>query len=429
AMDNLIFNDFVKKNMKFSLTKMLSIDKFNYIKNGFNASECEKKEVSDLDNVFNQGIHISKLNNISVNMPAVLRDNKEFLDIVKMDSEFLYYNIDKPTSSLVKFCLSNNGKFVIESKLTDDKYKYYYFKESFARDKFNMTINSQFLLKCDHNFSKLETVFEFQDNSKNKISHSINIVGGIHSLAIPKECSYIRFGIKITGKGKAEISSLILDFLSSEPFLNLSKSKIMILTKQYPSYGDLYKYGFLHSRVKAYKENGVIVDVFKISNTERYSCREFEDIDVITASNEVLEETLRSGQYDHILVHFLDKNMWSILEKFIDKIKVTVWIHGAEIQIWQRRQFEFKRYDNNEIDRQKRLSDDRVKFWKNIINKNYQNLHFVFVSEYFKNESLTDLGITLERNKYSIIHNPIDISLFNYVKKTPEFRKKILSIR
>ncbi|RNE55989.1 hypothetical protein EEJ27_01570 [Campylobacter jejuni] len=78
--------------------------------------------------------------------------------------------------------------------------------------------------------------------------------------------------------------------------------------------------------------------------------------------------------------------MWSVLKKFIDKIKITVWIHGAEIQIWQRREFEFERYSEIEIQRQKKLSDQRVKFWTEIFNANYKNIHFVFVSEYFKNE-------------------------------------------
>ncbi|EJJ3393236.1 glycosyltransferase family 4 protein, partial [Campylobacter coli] len=273
-----------------------------------------------------------------------------------------------------------------------------------------------------------KTVFEFQDENYQKISHSINKAGDIQTLAIPKECKFIRFGLRIQGIGKFQIRNLMLDFLNPQPFALLARSKKMVLTKQYPSYDDLYKYGFLHSRIKAYKEKGVLVDVFRLSNTQRYECREFEGIDVMTASNEVLEETLASGQYDHILVHFLDKNMWNVLEKFVDKIKITVWIHGAEIQIWQRREFEFERYSEMEIQRQKKLSDQRVKFWTEIFNANYKNMHFVFVSEYFKNESLGDLKVTLESSRYTIIHNPIDTSMFNYLPKSPNDRKKILSI-
>ncbi|EJY1907027.1 hypothetical protein OFV02_001846, partial [Campylobacter jejuni] len=293
----------------------------------------------------------------------------------------------------------------------------------------NMVKNSQFLLQGIFSNEDFKTVFEFQDENQQKISHNINKAGDIQTLAIPKECKFIRFGLRIQGSGKFQIDNLILDFLNPQPFALIAKSKKLVLTKQYPSYDDLYKYGFLHSRIKAYKEKGILVDVFKLSNTQRYECREFEGIDVMTASNDVLEETLISGQYDHILVHFLDKNMWSVLKKFIDKIKITVWIHGAEIQIWQRREFEFERYSEIEIQRQKKLSDQRVKFWTEIFNANYKNIHFVFVSEYFKNESLGDLKVALEPSKYTIIHNPIDTSMFDYLPKSPDDRKKILSIR
>ncbi|EAH7882833.1 glycosyltransferase, partial [Campylobacter coli] len=312
---------------------------------------------------------------------------------------------------------------------SSEAHKYFYFKNSFTRETFNMVKNSQFLLQGIFSNEDFKTVFEFQDENYQKISHSINKAGDIQTLAIPKECKFIRFGLRIQGIGKFQIRNLMLDFLNPQPFALLARSKKMVLTKQYPSYDDLYKYGFLHSRIKAYKEKGVLVDVFRLSNTQRYECREFEGIDVMTASNEVLEETLASGQYDHILVHFLDKNMWNVLEKFVDKIKITVWIHGAEIQIWQRREFEFERYSEMEIQRQKKLSDQRVKFWTEIFNANYKNMHFVFVSEYFKNESLGDLKVTLESSRYTIIHNPIDTSMFNYLPKSPNDRKKILSIR
>ncbi|WP_170253240.1 hypothetical protein, partial [Campylobacter hyointestinalis] len=83
------------------------------------------------------------------------------------------------------------------------------------------------------------------------------------------------------------------------------------------------------------------------------------------------------------------------------KIKVIVWIHGAEIQVWQRRAYEFERLNPDEIDRQKRLSANRVKLWHKLINKPNQNLHFVFVSEHFKDESLGDLGLSLSKDRYS----------------------------
>ncbi|EGK8006520.1 FkbM family methyltransferase [Campylobacter lari] len=418
---------FLNKEFSYQIENMFATDCFNYCKNGVSLTKDRQEYVSSIDKVYS-GISIKDLN-ISSNFKGVLKETYETPDLIKMDAKFIYDNIEKPISSKIKFLFDDKSKFIIESKLPSAIHKYFYFKNSFTRETFNMVKNSQFLLQGIFSNEYFKTVFEFQDENYQKISHSINKAGDIQTLAIPKECKFIRFGLRIQGAGKFQIDNLILDFLNPQPFTLLSRSKKLVLTKQYPSYDDLYKYGFLHSRVKAYKEKGVLVDVFRLSNTQRYECREFEDIDVMTASNDVLEETLASGQYDHILIHFLDKNMWNVLEKFVDKIKITVWIHGAEIQIWQRREFEFERYSEIEIQRQKKLSDQRVKFWTKIFNANYKNMHFIFVSEYFKNESLSDLRVALKPSQYTIIHNPIDTLMFNYLPKSPNDRKKIISIR
>ncbi|HEB9344991.1 TPA: FkbM family methyltransferase [Campylobacter coli] len=422
-----LLSTFLIKEFSYQIENMFATDCFNYCKNGISLTKNQQEYVSSIDKVYS-GISIKDLN-ISSNFKGVLKEVYETPDLIKMDAKFIYDNIEKPISSKIKFSFDDKSKFTIESKLSSEIRKYFYFKNSFTREIFNMVKNSQFLLQGIFSNEDFNTVFEFQDENYQKISHSINKAGDIQTLAIPKECKFIRFGLRVQGSGKFQIDNLILDFLNSHPFALLARSKKLILTKQYPSYDDLYKYGFLHSRIKAYKEKGVLVDVFRLSNTQRYECREFEGIDVMTASNDVLEETLASGQYDHVLVHFLDKNMWSVLEKFIDKIKITVWIHGAEIQIWKRREFEFERYSEIEIQRQKKLSDQRVKFWTEIFNANHKNMYFVFVSEYFKNESLGDLKVDLESKKYTIIHNPIDTSMFNYLPKSPNDRKKILSIR
>ncbi|KAB0610920.1 hypothetical protein [Campylobacter hyointestinalis] len=153
---------------------------------------------------------------------------------------------------------------------------------------------------------------------------------------------------------------MILDNLILNPYALLPKSKTLILSKQYPSYDDLYKYGFLHSRVRSYKDSNFLVDIFRINNQFNEPFREFQGIDVASGDSTLLENTLNMGYYDKVLVHMIDSNMWKILEKFIDKIKVIVWIHGAEIQVWQRRAYEFERLNPDEIDRQKRLSANRV---------------------------------------------------------------------
>lgn len=422
-----LLSHFIDKNFSYKIDNMIGIDCFNFCKNARSLSLSQKSIIESLQNCDN-GISVEGLNEICNREIVAKRDICETPDLNKLNAKFIYDNIEKSSSSKFKFSFENDV-FKIESKLTNNEHKYFYFQKTFTREELNFVNNSQCLLVGSFPSDCLKLVFEFQDSNRSKISHSLNNAGSIETLVIPGECKYIRLGLRIQGQCLAEVKSLILDSVSLAPSIMVAKSKTLVLAKQYPSYNDLYKYGFLHTRVKAYKESGYLVDTFKISNTERYSCREFEGIDVVTASNAVLEETLKSGQYQHILVHFMDRNMWSVLEKFVDKIKIAIWIHGAEIQMWQRRFYNFKNKGEAEIQRQKELSEERKKLWRHIFGLNHQNLHFVFVSEHFKSESLGDIGVELSKDRYSIIHNPIDTELFAYMPKTKDLRRKIISIR
>jgi glycosyltransferase involved in cell wall biosynthesis len=56
------------------------------------------------------------------------------------------------------------------------------------------------------------------------------------------------------------------------------------------------------------------------------------------------------------------------------------------------------------------------------------NLSLIFVSRMFAEQVMEDIGIRIPPEKYRVIHNPIDTTLFAYHPKPPEQRKKILSI-
>jgi glycosyltransferase involved in cell wall biosynthesis len=118
--------------------------------------------------------------------------------------------------------------------------------------------------------------------------------------------------------------------------------------------------------------------------------------------------------------------MWEVLEYF-PALQRIVWVHGAEIQPWHRREYNYR----NEQERAKAIfeSEKRMAFWRGILNPLVPNLKLVFVSRYFAEEVMEDLGFRLPESAYTIIHNPIDTDLFAYHPKPVEQRKKILSIR
>ncbi len=323
-----------------------------------------------------------------------------------------------------------NGELHISVNLPEGKHRYIYLDRAFARAEVNLETNSRFQLLCEHDGSlEVRTVFEFFDDGQRKLSHAMNKAGDAYSLPIPARCTTVRIGLRLVGSGTLRIRRLVLADLRERPTAFLGTSRTLVLLKQYPDYDDLYKYGFVHSRVRAYMRAHVQTDVFRYSPEEPCSFREFEDVDVTHGDRDLLELALGSGACDHVLVHLMDRSMWEVLSRHLDKVRVTVWVHGAEIQSWQRRSFEFERMDPAEIDRQKKLSDQRIAFWREVLSDPHPNLHLVFVSRHFAGEVAEDLGIDLASVPHSIIHNFVDAELFPYRKKSAEDRFRLLAIR
>jgi glycosyltransferase involved in cell wall biosynthesis len=70
-----------------------------------------------------------------------------------------------------------------------------------------------------------------------------------------------------------------------------------------------------------------------------------------------------------------------------------------------------------------------MEFWRALLREVPANLKLVFVSRYFAEEVMEDLGFRIPEAHYEIIHNPIDTDIFRYRDKPLEQRKKVLSIR
>lgn len=410
---------------RFDLKQALAIDEFNYIANGAALSVELHRQVDDLP-LADLGVSFSEhLAKTSARLPAASY-------LAGGDSS----NLPQISATELRTMLAaregvslgvHENRLRIVSTLRPGQFVYLYAKRVKTREEMNLLLNSQFELCCEGNLA-VKTVFEFQDKDGKKISHQMNHAGDKHALAIPAHCTQIRFGLRIEGRGDALIERLVLGSNAERPAAIICRSPYLVLTKQYPAYDDLYRYGFLHSRIRAYKREGRIVDIFRISK-DPAGYREFEGIDVANGDADLLDATLATGQIRHVLVHILDSNMWRVLQKYLDTVRVTVWAHGSEIQAWERRQFEFEGLAESEITRRKKLGEQRNAFWRDIFKAPHPNLHIVFVSQYFAEEVFSDLGVNLPKDKYSIIHNAIDTSLFSYQGKDVEQRKYVLSIR
>ncbi|MEC5178791.1 glycosyltransferase [Arthrobacter sp. CG_A4] len=317
----------------------------------------------------------------------------------------------------------------IRSDLQASKHSYVYAGERIPRDLLPDDGGTLTIHPIASAGLKLSVVVVFFDSAANRMSHVVLNPGQNHEVAIPEDASSVLFGLRAQGSGTCTLRGIALETVEAPAHTapQLIRPKKLILTNVYPSASALYRNGFIHSRVKGYEDAGVHCEVFCLNPRANPHSYEFEGVDVHVGSAADLRRFLGQQAVDHVLVHFLDAEMWPVVSDYSKSGRVTIWIHGAEVQPWYRRDFNY----SSEAERSdaKSASEVRMSLWRTVFVDVHPNVHFVFVSQYFAEEVMEDVGITLPASRFSIVHNYIDTELFNYVEKSPEHRFNLLSIR
>ncbi len=402
-------------------TDLLSIDEFNYCADwrGESCPETEDLEISD------QGLPLGEIERAaeSIEAPKAEEGVLRF-----MGAELVGACSSKKKT--VTFTESGS-EMKIESTLPPKQHEYFYFTEKqfevepwvqdsklAVRFRGNGDLEIICVLICyDGDQKKLEPVFP-----------KLNIR---ESVTLPEGTKTIVPGIRVKGTGTAAIQDIVIGGTTDtgDNPVFLSRSEVMVLTNHYPSADNLYRNMFVHKRIASYKESGMICDVMMMNPYAKECWREFEGINVIETKGAKLLDVLESGDVKTICVHFLDREMWEMLKGYLSQIRLIIWLHGAEIQPWWRREYNFK--TKSELEEGKKQSEIRMQFWNEVFETagEHSNITFVFVSHYFANEVMSDYKITLPPEQYRIIHNLIDTEMFRYIPRDAEDRKKILTIK
>lgn len=393
-------------------------DEFGYCEN-WTDEKCEKA-----DDIFvaDKGISLEKINsacdkidykNLNDDMLAV--SAKDMLDSVSCKS--------KNVSVSLLGC-----KFVVTSKIGEGNAEYVYFKKKYSVSDFSKEGRICALFSGAGDLVT-ENFCTFYDEKMNNLGAVSSVGNRVLTADIPEKAAYFSLSLRIQGSGTKEFSGVTVGSNNASgamtPFL--SRSETVILADRYPSYDNLYRYMFIHKRNLLYKENGLVPDMLSISMWGDNGYREFENINVTEGGADRLASVLEKGDIKTVCVHFLTPYLWSVLKNYLDEINLIVWSHGSDIQPWHRRKFNYK--SESEINEAKKASEAREKFWKEVFEytKDY-NVHFVYVSEFFKKQIEEDYGVDLT-GRCSIIHNCIDTALFSYEKKTAEQRFNIMSVK
>ncbi|MCI1930357.1 MAG: glycosyltransferase [Clostridia bacterium] len=396
------------------------VDEFNFCE-GLNGDNCDK---ADDVYIADDGIGISKLNNIAENIK-----NDGLINSGNILNYLDIFNSIKEISNSDVIVEKKINKTVIKSSMDIDKVFYINIEKLFNVNDFidDKHINLKF--EGQGSLDILGTCI-FYNKNREKISPLFTKPNRLYEAKIPDGAEFFKLCYRIRGNGTFDINNISI---GSEMVLKgkacfISRSNVLILTNQYPSQEALYRNMFVHKRLMAYKAEGLLCDVMRMNIYAKSEYREFEGINIVEGHGEELANILETGNIDTVCVHFLDRQMWEVLKGFKDKVRIIVWVHGAEIQPWWRRKYNYS--TEEELEKAKVLSEERMKFWAEVFNNiDKYNIHFVFVSQYFADEIFKDNKITISKKNYSIIHNCIDTNMFNYVKKDIEQRKKLLSIR
>lgn len=187
-----------------------------------------------------------------------------------------------------------------------------------------------------------------------------------------------------------------------------------------------------YRRVKSYIKKGLSIEVFCLHRKfENLVIETYDGVNILRGNREHYEAYLKQNDFQSYLIHFVDHNKYNpIIETKINP-KIIIWIHGAEAENWHRRWFDFLT-SKQKLKRTLYLSNkyypDRLNFLNKIYSQDINDVTFIYVSKWFK-ENVADIDAKTSPKKYEIIPNVIDGHLFDYNEKPSSQRKKILSIR
>jgi FkbM family methyltransferase len=400
-----------------------AIDEFNYCRSG---AGLDAAGVAIVDDAFD-GDEGFSLAEILKRAEAIESEKVDSAALPQLRGGELASLLAKaPANSRVSM-IERSGCLEIESALPDGSHEYWYAGRDFAPADFS-TDNGhlRFHLETSPGLN-IQLIVLFLDEAKGRLGHVIKASNRNHDVELPPNAAWLRIGLRIYASGSARVQSLLLGHRSLQPADMFAQGQHLVLTNNYPAYDDLYRNGFVHSRVRAYRERGVRCDVFRFRAEQMAEYHEFENTDVMSGGADVLERLLQTGKYRSVLVHFLDEAMWSVLKRYTGQVKVTIWLHGADIQSFERRAFMYD--DDVARAAAKAKSEQRTAFWREVLGSMPASMHLVFVSQYLVDSVMADLGIQLPAHAYSVIHNPIDTKRFSYVSKAPQQRFNVLSIR
>lgn len=245
-----------------------------------------------------------------------------------------------------------------------------------------------------------------------------------------KDTNIISLSLIVAANSKVTLKNIFIEKQTNRKLIDtIDRNKdVLVIVPDYPSYVNLYVCAFAHSRCREYVKAGLNVQVFAVNEAINFQLKYKRDnVDVVKGTYEDLKQTLRTKQYSTIIVHFVNKELYPIFEKYIqDNQKLIFICHGPETVykylVNKTRPYFTEEISASKIDEMFKEEDQYVKKFSK-----KDNVEWVFVSDWLKNFSEENQNLKFKHSR--VINNIIDEDLFPYTKRDAELRKKILVVR
>lgn len=399
---------------------LLGMEVFDYCRNGGDLAAADKAAV---DSGFpDVGLKLSELEAAADNIdaPDFIPDQERLISGEELAQLFLTRSRPGVQTE------TSDGGWTFRSTLADGVHDYLYASKLLDLESLAVDGKLHLHLEADPGLN-LQIAIIFYDGDSERITGIVRGANQNHTLDIPSAAVALKVGMRISSSGESTLRRVFWTHKNVRPAFIASRTENLVITNRYPSYDDLYKNGFVHSRVRRYIQMGVPTEVFVLDEGSPLRFREFEGITVISGSSEVLDTLLRCATHRSIALHFVNESMWGLVRNLPQRPRVAIWAHGADIQMWSRRSFLYE--SEEEIQQAKISSEVRRSLWQAIFRGLTPEMSVVFVSKWLASTALEDLGVTDGRRNSFIIHNPIDTEKFAYQEKPSTHRYRVLSIR
>lgn len=201
--------------------------------------------------------------------------------------------------------------------------------------------------------------------------------------------------------------------------------RIALLTRSYPANGDLYKYPFVHRRVKAYLAAGHDVRVLRLG--EQCGVHVFDGVECRTLDAASFAGEVAAFAPDLVAAHGPDDVQWPALMALQGRWPVCAWLHGSEIPGIQRVKASLVT-DTAERAAAEQLAGRRAAFWRKALDPWPAELWLAFPSHNAASVMRQDLANGGE-GRVTVLPNPIDTDLFRVRYKQADDALHVLSIR